>query len=116
MPRKNQWLPGQNNEPGYKTDFRSYNIGQVKTPLGYIIVAATLIVCVVILDTFILGMPNLNGPAITIVVIADLVLLGLALFNAVRGTRRWIWRKKNVNLTGGVYLRPWERSGGAQYR
>lgn len=40
--------------------------------------------------------------------LAALVPLGGAVYAARRGIRLWRWRRRNIDQTGGSYVRPWE--------
>jgi hypothetical protein len=118
MTRKSQWLPGQTdrayNEPGLANNDKVYNYGtnygQMRTPLAGFIVSAAYIVMIVVLDVFLLSMPNLNGPGPVILIVADVVFVGLGIFYFVTALRRLRWRRRNIALTGGRYLRAWERT------
>ena len=116
MTRKSRWLPGQTDraydEPGLANNDKSYNYGtsygQARTPLGGFITSAAIIVIIVVLDFFVLSMPRMNAPALVILAVANAVFLGLAIFYLVTGLRRLRWRRNNIALTGGRYLRAWE--------
>lgn len=117
MVRKSKWLPARTEpegfrEPGRSTDSSTVMIGTLgagRTPLSSIAIGifwavggiALAIGAVVVFDPA-------NWP-IPLMVMALLFLL-LAAFQLRRGAVRWVWRRNNVQLTNGVYLRSWERT------
>ena len=47
---------------------------------------------------------------LSVMVFCQVALIAGAVYTTQRGIRRWRWRLANVHLTGGVYLRPWEKT------
>ena len=47
---------------------------------------------------------------ISVMVFCQVALIAGTVYTTQRGIRRWRWRRANVHLTGGVYLRPWEKT------
>jgi hypothetical protein len=52
----------------------------------------------------------LNLGAFLVVTIAILASLGIAAYNLVRGIRQWRWRRQNIAVTDGRYLRAWQQT------
>jgi ABC-type multidrug transport system fused ATPase/permease subunit len=116
----NKWLPGDpgfrdaraSDEPGWATDRATWNMWRgPTTPLNSLINAIILIVVAAVVGfwAFALAGP-LNLGAFLVATIAILAFLGIAVFNLVRGIRQWSWRRKNIAVTGGRYLRAWQQT------
>jgi hypothetical protein len=121
MARKNTWLPGHgdlgndrsSDEPGYASDRTdaAYWGGASRTPIGDIVTAAALIVAGLVVGYWAFAIEGpLNLGAFLVVTIAILVFAAVAAWRLQRGIRRWRWRRRNVALTGGQYVRAWQRT------
>ncbi len=125
MVSKSRWLPpgvgGRGDrsgarEPGAEHDHmsREYLEGPAATPLGDVCGGILLVAGAVLVVVIPLGLiDGLNLGALIVMIAAALVFLGGAVFAIRRGLRRWRWRRLNVDRTGGVYLRPWQRTPSA---
>ena len=105
MVRKSKWLPN-NFEPGASHDHRRIGpYGGGPTPVDDLITSGMFFIagCVII------GIALIPGDLWGFVLFA-LAFFGGTVYTAVRGIRRWQWRIANVRQTGGVYLRPWQRT------
>ena len=101
-------------EPGRASDhLSSLGEGPGQTPLedvipGIILVAvAAIALPIVAIVAFLPGTP-VAIPAVFVPVGLVFLLLGIWLIR--RGAKRWAWRKAHAHLTGGRYLRPWEKT------
>lgn len=121
MPRKNTWLPGKagfghdlaSDEPGRL--LRNWEIpalgSRMPTPLGDLIASAVFVVVAAALAYWAWAFAGpLNLPALLIVSGAIVVMLALAVWHLAIAIRRIRWRRKNIAVTGGRYLRAWERT------
>jgi len=82
-----------------------------RSPLGYLANAALALVFAAAL----VAMPFVMGAAdvmvlLVLVLLAAVVLVLAAAWNVSVGIRRWRWRASHVELTGGTYLKPWQRT------
>jgi ABC-type xylose transport system permease subunit len=120
MTRKNRWLPGDpgfrevqaSDEPGWATDRATWNMWRgPTTPLNSLVSAIVLIVVATLIGfwAFALAGP-LNLGAFLVATIGILAFLGIAAYSLVRAIRQWSWRRKNVAVTGGRYLRAWQQT------
>lgn len=121
MTRKNTWLPGQpgfgnpsaRDEPGEqrnRRDLPRWN-GPAQTPLIDLINGAVYVVIAFGLGYWALTFAgHLNLIASLIVAGGILVMIGVAVWRFQHAIRRIIWRRKHIALTGGRYLRAWERT------
>jgi len=120
MTRMNKWLPGDpgfrdvraSDEPGWDSDRAVWNLWRgPTTPLNSVLYAAIFIVVagVVAFWAFALAGP-LNLGALLVASIAILAFLAIAVYNLVRAIQQWRWRRANTELTGGRYLRAWQRT------
>ena len=50
---------------------------------------------------------------VTVMVFCQVFIIGGTVYTTQRGIRPWRWRLANTDLTGGVYLRPWEKTPSA---
>jgi len=122
--RKSTWLPNGaagrrrgphgDREPGADHDYmaREYPTGPAVTPLGDLLTAVLCVVGAVLVLVVSLAMAGgaLVLGALLLVIVVMLVFLGGGGFLVQRGVRRWAWRRSHIERTGGVYLRPWQRT------
>jgi hypothetical protein len=119
MTKKSTWLPGQatvygDDEPSLKPNrdpawnYRNW----AATPLGDFIFSGLIIVGIIVMFAWALSQPGAGknlGLALFLVGIAAIALVA-AILRTVRSIKRIIWRRENTALTGGVYLRAWQRT------
>jgi hypothetical protein len=112
MTKKNTWLPGQpaNQEPGRSRDNTGMPGQRVPaSPLGLIVNGCAAFVIGVGIVWFGLAMQvfqrSVGGGLVILLGAAVFVFIAVFAFSV--GIRRRNWRKKNTNLTGGVYLPVW---------
>ena len=112
MARKSTWLPGgARREPGARWDPQAGPDGLPKSPLAAVGWAAFIIAMTMGLIVFSLSIPGpMSIGGLIAMAVGSLVFLALAAFLLVYGIRRWRWRRRNTHLTGGIYVRPWQRT------
>ena len=119
MTKKSTWLPGQSNvdgddEPSLKSN-RNGGLGWGNwgaTPLGDFIFSGVILILAVAFAIWVFGPGAAPLPAGGSYVMLGLIAIALVavVLRAVRSIKRIIWRKNNTALTGGVYLRAWQRT------
>lgn len=103
-------------EPGAKHDHLAhFGFGPGVTPVDDLSTAAICIAGVVGTAIF-ASLPEMQGWGSWLIWSFSLMMAGGAAYTAQRGIRRWRWRRANVDLTGGVYVRPWEKTPSARTR
>jgi hypothetical protein len=121
MTRKNRWLPSDRSnatiEPGSDQDFAnshvpiSYTARPNQTPLADLIqaiIAFVVLVGAIIWLFNLVPLGSIGADCILVFVCAAAVFTMIWCLN--RSIRRWRWRMHNIDLTGGVYLRAWQRT------
>ena len=100
-------------EPGRTYDhLSSAGEGPGQTPLEDVIpgIVLTVLSLFMLPTAFLLLAPDPPIAVVAVFVPLGVVFLGLGLWLIQRGSKRWAWRKANVHLTGGRYLKPWEKT------
>ena len=124
MARKSTWLPGDSGasrrrlsgdrEPGADHDYmaREYLTGPSVTPLGEVFSAAALFAGAIATVLFFLAVSDgrIVTGALLVTIGTMLVFVAGGVFVLQRGIRRWRWRMTHIERTGGVYLKPWQRT------
>jgi hypothetical protein len=123
MTRMNKWLPSDgsnfNAEPGRDQDYsttRRPSFGMYwarpnQTPLADLInaiVAFLVLIAAGIWLIVTLPLGSIGADCILGFVCAAAVFT--TIWCLIRSIRRWRWRMHNTDLTGGVYLRAWQRT------
>ena len=119
MTKKSTWLPGQSNVYGDdEPSLKSNRNGGVRwgnwaaTPLGDFIFSGVILILAVAVAVWVFGpgaAPLDAGGSYVLLGLIAIALIAVVL-RTVRSIRRIIWRKNNTALTGGVYLRAWQRT------
>ncbi len=114
MARNSKYIVGVNDpEPGASRD-NNYRGGPtpLTRPLDAVIVGIAGIVAafVVLIVGFASAGPHINAGAVTVLAVGAFAFLASGVGVLQFGVRRWVWRKRNIARTGGVYLKPWERT------
>lgn len=98
-------------EPGRKYDHLSTaGEGPGQTPLEDVIPGILITVVAIIVIPLVIFVPGVVVAVTAVFVPVGVVFLALGIWLIRRGSKRWAWRKANVHLTGGRYLRPWEKT------
>ena len=103
--------PHPSGEPGREYD--SYTVageGPGQTPLEDVIPGIVFVVLTIITIPLVTLLPNTPIAVTAVFVPVVIVFLILGIWMIRRGAKRWAWRLANVHLTGGRYLRPWEKT------
>ena len=118
MTKKSTWLPGQDSVYGDdEPSLKSNRNGGVRwgnwagTPLGDFMFAGVIVVGVIVLAVWLFTRTD-PLPSGGVLVFLGLIALALvaALLRFVRSIRRINWRKEHIDLTGGMYVRAWQRT------
>lgn len=103
--------PHPSGEPGRQYDNLTVaGDGPGQTPLEDVIPGILLVVLGLAMILVVTLIPGMAVAAIAVFVPLGVVFFALAAWLIRRGSKRWAWRKANVHLTGGRYLRPWEKT------
>lgn len=98
-------------EPGAKHDNLShFGFGPGVTPVEDLTTSVFFIAGSAYAGYMALSNPGVPGWATALVWFCSLMFVAGTVYTTQRGIRRWRWRLANVHLTGGVYLRPWEKT------
>jgi hypothetical protein len=120
MARRARYVVGINDpEPGASRDGAARGGPTPLTrPLDAVIAGTAGIVAAIVVPLwgFASAGSRINAGAATIYVVGALVFLAAGVGVLQLGIRRWLWRKRNVARTGGVYLKPWERTPSPETR
>ena len=108
--------PEKNTEPGAHQDHMAhFGVGPGVTPLddltSGVMCSGLLIFLIIMMGKGLTEVPagNLAWFLIILGVCQLMLIAGVAYFTQ-RGVRRWRWRIANVDKTGGVYLRMWQKT------
>ena len=102
--------PHPSGEPGRTHDGLSVaGDGPGQTPLEDVVPG----IVIVVIGLVTIPLALLPGAPVAIVAVfvplgVGALVLGGWLIR--RGSKRWAWRRANVHLTGGRYVRPWEKT------
>ena len=97
-------------EPGANQDHLSrFGFGPGVTPIDDLTTSAFFIAGAVGMGIF-AALPELQGNGSWVFWLCSFGFVAGAVYTTQRAIRRWRWRLANVDLTGGVYLRPWEKT------
>ena len=108
--------PHPSGEPGRKYDHLSTaGEGPGQTPLEDVVpgIILTVLSLPMMATGFLLLFPDPSIAVVAVFVPLGVVFLALGVWLIRRGSKRWAWRKANVHLTGGRYLKPWEKTPSA---
>ena len=99
-----------NPEPGAKQDnMGHFGFGPGVTPFEDLSTSVFFILGAGGMGFFAL-LPELQGNGAWIFWLGSLGFVAGAVYTTQRGIRRWRWRLANIDLTGGIYLRPWQKT------
>jgi len=99
--------PHPSGEPGRQYDHLSVaDNGPGQTPIEDVVPGVLLVVVGIAMVLLVTLLPGSGVAALAVFVPLGVVFLALGTWLIRRGSRRWAWRKANIHLTGGSYLRP----------
>lgn len=102
--------PAPSPEPGARHDHLSrFGFGPGVTPVDDLTTSGFFIAGAIGMGIF-GALPELQGQGAWMFWLGALGFLAGTVYTTQRGIRRWRWRLANVHQTGGVYLRPWEKT------
>jgi type IV secretory pathway VirB2 component (pilin) len=120
MARDPSYIVGVNDpEPGASRDNAARGtVSPLTRPLDAVIggSAGIVVAVVVLVAGFAIIGSRINVPVVVILVVGALAFAASGAWTLAFGIRRWLWRKRNIARTGGVYLKPWERSPSPENR
>lgn len=106
-------------EPGARHDHLAhFGVGPGVTPVEDLTSSVFFVGLLIWLSIRMLGaLPDIPADSMVwfliVTVLCQLMLIAGTVYTTQRGIRRWRWRLANVHLTGGVYLRPWQKTPAA---
>lgn len=103
--------PHPSGEPGRQYDhLSSAGEGPGQTPLEDVIPGIVLVAFAIIMIPLAIVLAFTTIAAFIVLLALGIIFLVLGTWLIRRGSKRWAWRQSNVHLTGGRYLRPWEKT------